>query len=440
MIPPESHPPLLMPARPVPTAEAMVPAVGPVVWHGAWTTPMMRPSTAPWFETWAEQGFTDQSLRQVVRIHTGGAQVRIRLSNAYGSAPLRLTGAGIGRTAGAAAVHPDTMRTLLFAGCPSTTIPAGGRAISDPVTLPTDPLDELTITLYFKEATGPATYHQLSMTTTYRAAGDHHRDPSATAYTDTVQPAYGSWYYLEGVETSGQHPLPEAVVTFGDSITDGFGATIDGHDRYPDHLAQRLVTAGCPHPVLNAGIGSNKLLTDSVLGGDAGLARFTRDVLDQPRVGTVIVLIGINDIQKTNDPTDGAEQNSPPVTARQLIDGHRALIRAAHTRGVRAVGATLTPYRGAAGWTPEGEAIRGQVNQWVSTSGAYDAVVDFARALDPNGTGRIREELHIGDHLHPNPTGYRTMADAIDLALLGGRANERGMGRRAGSGASGLMR
>ncbi|MFC9891930.1 SGNH/GDSL hydrolase family protein [Streptomyces pilosus] len=405
------------PAEPAPCTIAPYPAAGAAVWHGAWTTPVMRPSAAPWFETWAEQGFNSQSLRQIVRVHTGGTHVRIRLSNAYGRTPLRLTSASIGRTAGAAALHPGTMRTLCFAGCPSTIIPAHGSTVSDPVTLPTEPLDQLSITLYFKEPTGPATYHQLSMAHTYRAEGDHHRDLAGTAYTDTVEPAYGSWYYLEGVETSGDHPLPRAVVAFGDSITDGFGATIDGNDRYPDFLAERLLTAGRPRPVLNAGIGSNKLLTDSPVGGDAGLARFTRDVLDQPRVGTVLVLIGVNDIQQT-DPANGTEGDSPPVTAGQLIDGHRALIRAARTRGVRAVGATLTPFRGAAGWTAESEAIRGQVNQWISTSGAYDAVVDMGRALDPDDTGRIRDDLHIGDHLHPNPSGYRAMAGAIDLAAL----------------------
>ncbi|MEV8230093.1 SGNH/GDSL hydrolase family protein [Streptomyces sp. NPDC079167] len=418
---PEISPPLLthaVSASPAPATDPVSPAAGPALWHGAWTAPVMRPSAAPWFETWAEQGFTNQSLRQTLRVHTGGTQVRIRLSNVYGHTPLQVTGAGIGRTAGPAAVQPDTMRTLRFHGSTSTTVPAGGRAVSDPVTLPTEPLDELTITLYFKGATGPATYHQLSMTTTYRAAGDHLYDSAATAYTEAVRPAYGSWYYLEGIETTGRHPLPHAVVTFGDSLTDGFGATIDGHDRYPDLLAERLLTTGRTRPVLNAGIGSNKLLTASPLGGDAGLARFTRDVLDQPRVGTVIVLIGINDIQQSADPASRTDTRTPPITARQLIDGHRALIRAARTRGVRAIGATLTPYRGAAGWTPAGEAIRGQVNQWISTSGAYDAVVDFARAVDPDGNGRIPEELHIGDHLHPNPAGYRAMADAIELAVV----------------------
>ncbi|MFI2780777.1 SGNH/GDSL hydrolase family protein [Streptomyces sp. ALB3] len=418
MSPPESTPPLLVhtaPAMPASPVEAVPRTSGASRWHGAWTTPVMRPSAAPWFETWAEQGFANQSVRQIVRVTTGGTELRIRLSNAYGDTPLHLTGASIGHTASSAAVRPGTMRVLRFGGSPCTTIPAKGRAISDSVALPTAPLDQLTISLYFEAPTGPATYHQLSMATTYRAAGDHHRDPAATAYTDKVEPAFGSWYYLEGVETSGKRPLPHAVVAFGDSLTDGFGATIDGNDRYPDILAERLLAAGCPRPVLNAGIGSNKLLTDSALGGDAGISRFAQDVLAQPRVGTVIVLMGVNDIQQTEDLTGGAGRDTPPVTARRLIDGHRSLIGAAHARGVRAVGATLTPFRGAAGWDAEGEAIRDQVNRWIITSGEYDAVVDFARALDPGGTGRIREDLHMGDHLHPSPAGYRAMADAVDL-------------------------
>ncbi|MFV2176503.1 SGNH/GDSL hydrolase family protein [Actinomadura sp. LOL_016] len=397
-----------------PTAPADA-APGRDHWSGAWTAAVMRPSGSPWFPTWAEQGFEDRSLRQVVRVNAGGSKVRIRLSNAYGTAPLRVTGASVGRTAEGAGVERGTMRPLRFERAPSVTVPAGGRAVSDPVALPVRARERLTITLYFAGATGPATYHQVSMTTTYRADGDHHRDPASTAYTDKVVPGYGSWYFLEGVEVSGGRPRPKAVVAFGDSITDGFGATVDGDDRYPDALARRLIAADRPRPVLNAGIGSNKLLADSACGGDAGVSRFARDVLGQPRVGTAIVLIGINDIQLGDDRMCGVDRDDPPVTAARLIDGYRALIRAAHARGVEVVGATLAPYGGSAGWTAEGEEIRREVNRWIRTGGEYDAVADFDRALDPSGTGRVPDGLHMGDHIHPSPAGYEVMAGAIDL-------------------------
>lgn len=396
-------------------ADALAPADR---WDGAWTAAIMRPSGSPWFPTWAEQGFQDQSVRQVVRVGLSGSTLRIRLSNAYGDAPLHVTGASIGRAADGAAVQPGTIRTLRFAGSPSATVPARGRVVSDPLAFPVEARERLTVTLHFKGATGPASYHQVSMTTSYRATGDHHRDAAPTAFTESVEPGFGSWYYLEGVEVADARARPDAVVAFGDSITDGFGATVDGDDRWTDVLAERLLAAGRARPVLNAGIGSNKLLTDSACGGDAGVSRFARDVLEQPRVGTAIVLIGINDIQLHDDRMCKVDRDDPPVTAGRLIAGHRTMIRAAHARGVRIIGATLLPWGGSVNWNVDAEAIRGEVNAWIRTGGEYDAVVDFDRALDPGGSGRMPDGLHMGDHLHPSPAGYRVMAEAIDLGVL----------------------
>ncbi|WP_030396175.1 SGNH/GDSL hydrolase family protein [Kitasatospora purpeofusca] len=388
-------------------------------WSAAWSAPMMRPSAAPWFRTWAVQGFDHQSVRQVVRLGTGGKAVRFRLSNLYGTTPLRLSGATVGRAADGAAVVPGTVLPLRFGHRDSVVVPAGGEILSDPVPLPTAARDRVALTLWFDGPTGPATYHQLSMSTTYRADGDHRGDTGAAAFTDAVRPGYGSWYYLGGVEVTGGRPVGRAVVAFGESTTDGFGATVDGDDRYPDLLAERLLATGRPRPVLNAGIGSNKLLADSACAGDSALRRFRRDVLDRPNVGTVIVSHGMNDILRSGDQICGVDRDDPPVTLQRLIDAHRTLIRAAHARGVKAVGATLMPFGGAPFWTAQTDRLRRDLNEWIRTSGAYDAVADFDRAVDPEDTGAIPDGYHAGDHLHPGPLGYRVMADSIDLDSLG---------------------
>ncbi|KAA2252700.1 SGNH/GDSL hydrolase family protein [Solihabitans fulvus] len=381
-------------------------------WVGAWVASAQRPTAPIWYPTWAETGFADQSVRQVIRVGAAGSQLRVRLSNAFGTSPLRLTGGTVGESAGGAAVKPGTVRELTFHGSAAVTIPAGARAASDAVQLPVTAAEQLTVTLYFQGATGPATYHNLALATSYRAAGDRLRDQGAQAFADQSL----SWYYLEGVDVTGRDP---SVVTFGDSLTDGYGATWGADDRYPDELAGRLAARGNTRPVLNAGLGGNRLLSDSPCMGERGTARFRRDVLDQPRVGTVIVLEGVNDILGSQPGATTCEPPTPAVTAADLIAGHRALICAAHARGVRIVGGTIPPYQGNQSYTDQGDRVRQAVNQWIRTSGEYDAVADFDRALaDPADPGRLRADDDFGDHLHPNAAGYLAMAKAVDLDRL----------------------
>jgi lysophospholipase L1-like esterase len=291
-------------------------------------------------------------------------------------------------------------------------VPAGREAASDTVALRVSPLERLTVTLYFAGPTGPATFHPLASATVYRAGGDHRFDRDGGAFGETQS----SWYYLSGVDVSGTtRGSRGTVVAFGDSITDGAITTVDADNRYPDELAERLVAAGRPTGILNAGIGGNKLLSDLAGFGDAGVSRFRRDVLGQPGVRTVIVLEGVNDIGM-------GEAAGMPVTAEQLIAGHRALIRAAHARGVKIIGGTVMPTKGCPypGYdTERGEAVRDALNHWIRTGGEYDAVVDFDRALaDPADPDRLRAEYDAGDALHPNDAGMRAMAEAIDLTLL----------------------
>jgi lysophospholipase L1-like esterase len=386
-------------------------AHGSARWTGTWSAAMIAP--IPDFfgqRNWSD-GFDNQSLRQVVRVSRGGSTARIRISNVYGTNPLRLTGASIGRAGQGASVRPGSLRPLTFHRSPWTVVPAGREAVSDPVPMRVAALERLTVTLYFARPTGPSTFHLLATATSYRSAGDRRFDVAGGAFGETTQ----SWYYLSGVDVSGHRLSRGAVVAFGDSITDGAFSTLDTDNRYPDELAERLAAAGRRIGVLNAGIGGNRLLTDAAGFGDRATARFGRDALDRPGVRTVIVLEGINDI-------GGGEAAGAPVTARQLIDAHRALIRAGHARGVRMIGGTITPTKGVpypGYFTERGEAVRDEVNHWIRTSGEYDAVVDFDRALaDPADPDRMRPEYDGGDALHPNDAGMRAMAAAVDLNTL----------------------
>lgn len=375
-------------------------------WTGAWATAVQRPSADVWYPTWAEKGFHDHSVRQIVRVTADGPRLRIRLSNAYGRTPLRLTGATIGKAAEGAAVHPGTIRPLSFG---RSTIPAGGQLASHPVKLAVKAGDRMAVTLYFREPTGPATYHNLAVATSYRAAGDHTSDPGAAAF----QEKNISWFYLAGVDVQGGKG---AVAAFGDSITDGYGATQDADNRYPDALAHRLLGK---RPVLNLGIGGNRLLNDSVCLGEKGTARFERDVLGQPHVKTVIVLEGINDILMGGQNPTPCTEPAVKVSADDLIAGYRTLIRASHARGVRIIGGTLLPTKGYEYHSEAGESVRDEVNHWIRTSGEFDAVVDFERVVaDPGDPDRLRPTYDSGDHLHPNPAGYRAMANAIDPDTL----------------------
>ena len=387
-------------------------------WSATWASAMQPPvagkgTTGP---NWSD-GFSDQTVRQVIRVSAGGRQVRVRLSNLYGTRPLQVTGATIARTRDGATVAPGTVRSLTFHGARSATIQAGRIAASDPAALPVSPLESLTITLFFAGATGPSTFHEDGVTSAYRAAGDHRFDSGATAFGNETS---HSFYYLTGVDVTGDRTR-NTVVTFGDSITNGHNSTVGGNDRYPDALAGRLVLAHRPLAVANSGISGNMLLSELACFGEKGVARFQRDALDQPGVGTVIFLEGTNDIWDSEGNYGGCGQTSR-VTARQLIAGYQTLIRAAHARGVRIIGATIIPFK-APYMPPAGflraEAVRDQVNHWIRTSGEFDAVADFATAVaDPAHPEELNPAYNSGDFLHPNDAGYRRIAATINLNEL----------------------
>ena len=381
-------------------------------WVNAWQGSPTAGGTFSHASCPADTGLKDQTARNIVFTSAGGHEVRVRVSNAFGSMPLQVGAASIGVQKQGAATLPGTLRTVRFSGRNSTLIPAGGEALSDPVHLEVRALQRLAVSVYLPGATGPATQHNNSRETNYLAAGNQAGSAQGAAFGTKI----GCWMFASGVDVRPDRDVRGTVVALGDSITDGDQSTIDADQRYPDHLARRLAALHGPTlSVSNAGIGGNELLFNRTpaLFGVSALARLPRDVLTQAGAREVILLEGINDI--------GAEA----ATATSLIQADQLIIAQAHAAGLRIYGATLVPFGGSNTryggnyGTSAGERQRQALNHWIRTSGAFDAVFDFDRALrDPKDPTRLLPAYDSGDHLHPSDAGYRAMAAAVDLRVL----------------------
>ncbi len=387
-------------------------------------------SSSGWVETWAaamtrptdmvanrgNHGFANETIRNVIFTSVGGQEVRVRLSNADGDRPLVIGAASVG-AAGSDASLSGPAYPVTFNGRRSVTVPIGEEVVSDPVAMPVSPLEDLAVSIYVPQATGPATVHFFAQQDNFLATGNHVSDTSSSAFPTRDM----SWYFLDGVEVLGADKKAGSVVAFGDSITDGIGSTDGANDRWPDFLARRLdAEYGSEAPgVLDEGIGGNRVLNSSACYGPSAVARFNQDVLDQPGVRAVIVLEGINDIGYSEDADVGCVAPTTNVTAAQIIGGYQKMIAMAHAHGIKVIGATLTPFESSWFWTVEGQAKLAAVNHWILTSHAFDGVADFARAVGvPGNPNYLDPAYDSGDGLHPSDAGYEAMADSINLSEL----------------------
>lgn len=397
------------------------------VWIGTWA------SAAQAFVPKSLQTYRKQTLRLIVHTSAGGHKVRIKLSNAYGDEDLLIGAAHVARRTSGANIEGDSDRPLEFQGHASVKISAGALAVSDPVELDVPARSDLAISLFLPEATQAKTIHAMAKQTSYVSleAGD-----ATAAVNFAVGKEIHSWPFLTGVDVDAP-PGSFSVVAFGSSLTDGDGTTADTNRRWPDVLAERLQKEGGGTRtrqvgVLNEGIIGNRLLHDSPKGednpfggalGEAGLARFERDVLDQAGVKYVILGLGINDILF---PAFAFTPAGETVTADDIIAGYRQLIARAHRKGVRIIGTTNPGFEKSAFeglvesfYTPDREATRQKVNEWILKSGEFDGLVDLDATLrDPTRPTQLLPAYDSGDHLHPNDAGCAAEAKAIPLALL----------------------
>lgn len=404
--------------RPVTAATALVLAVtlGPGAlpasahgpdrhWVGAWGASQVAGSEIPGSDCPAGQGLRNQTVRNVVYVSAGGDSVRVRLANTFGTRPVTVDHTTVALQEENAGAVPGTVRTLTFHGRRATTIPAGEELVSDPVRLPVEALSTLLVSVYVAKATGPLTNHPFTAQGNHLADGDRTRDTTGEDYAGTP-----CWMLVSGVDVRKTRRTAGTVVAFGDSITDTANTTGNANQRYPDHLARRLqAVPGRTLSVVNAGLGGNRLIADregQPFYGVSGLARMERDAFAQTGVRSVIMLEGINDI-------------GYGAPAHDIIAGYRAFIEASHRHGVEVYGGTLLPFRGSFLWTPEREAIRDEVNNWIRRAGAFDGVVDFAAATASAGDPLTLDPAYdSGDGLHPNDAGTEAMAVAVDLDML----------------------
>lgn len=378
-----------------------------------WVATWGAPSGGP--EPLTDEGLPRKSIRNVLHTSIGGSAARVRLSNMYGTVPVRFDHVtlALAMESTSPAARPGTMRDVKFQGRADVVVQPGTEVWSDPVKLELPEDSDILVTTYSRDKSGPVSYHPMAVQQNFMADGE---DVAADESPDRYVLENTFWRYVTEIAVLAPES-PGTVVTFGGSTTDGSGSTMSGNGRWCNFLGRRLLTLPPNRQlgVFNAGVSANRMLMDSNRWGHMGAGkvafhRLDTDVLNRAAVRTLIIAHGINDLW---------QPPLVPQTTSRLVAELQKIVSRCHTHGVRVVGTTLTPFKGWVGHNPDVEARRQEINRFIRNSELFDAVTDFVPAVaDPRDPERIRPEFDFGDHLHCNDDGYRAMAEAIDLTAL----------------------
>jgi lysophospholipase L1-like esterase len=391
-------------------------------WVSAWGTALQSiPQMAELPPLYRAPDVAGRTVRQVIYPQITGKQMRLRISNPYGTEPLVVESMSVARAVSGsnAAIRAGSARPVLFGGRKSVTVAPGAQATSDPVAFDVAAFQPLAVSSFVGKEQKLVAWHRIASQVNYVSSpGDHTDDASASAY----RSRFTQYAWLSNVAV--ESPTAQSVIAIGDSITDGMRSSLNANRRWTDALARRIEKdGGGQTAVVNVGISGNRLLSNSPCYGEALVNRFERDALRQYSVRAIVVLIGINDINFAAMPARaGLDCDTPhtQVNADALVRGYQRLIAQAHQRGVKIYGATLTP----ASLPPDREAIRTAVNASIRSSRAFDGVIDFDQALrDPAQPTVLQRRYDSGDHVHPNDAGYAAMAAAVPLDVVVGRGN-----------------
>ncbi|MGD6849163.1 SGNH/GDSL hydrolase family protein [Rossellomorea aquimaris] len=368
-------------------------------WVGVWTASMQ----APFEDGISQKGFENQTIRMVLHPHVDGNKIRLRLSNIFSEEPLAIEEVHVAISQKGSEIDPDTDQQVTFNGESTLSIPPGERKFSDSISLELSGDKALAVSLYVKEKSGPVTWHPISMQTTYISNGNDVSKSVSSAFNEQEN----SWFWLDGVDTLADSSV-KGIVVMGSSIANGNSSTVNKNRRWPNYLARRLKQKDSDLTIMNAGISGNQLINSLPDKGENAYTRLERDVFNQSGVKAVILHQGLNDIR-----------HYPEYDADKIIERMKQIIDSTHDQGLTIYGGTLTPFKGSGMFTSKGENTRQEVNDWIRTSGEFDGVIDFDKALrDPDEPERYLQKYDSGDHLHPNDAGYKRMADTVDPSLF----------------------